>query len=89
MGKANPTAMLLSAASMLDHLSLYDERDAIRRSIYKVLKDGKVRTPDLGGMRNILSIFKQGVSFEIFDGEMKSAVIGTTLWIFRPLVDFW
>ena len=51
LGKANPTAMLLSAASMLDHLSLYDERDAIRRAIFKVLMDGKVRTPDLGGMR--------------------------------------
>jgi len=49
LGKANPTAMLLSAASMLDHLSLNDERDAIRRSIYKVLIDGKVRTEDLGG----------------------------------------
>ena len=46
--------MLLSAASMLDHLSLNDERDAIRRSIYKVLIDGKVRTEDLGGMHNFL-----------------------------------
>ena len=54
LGKANPTAMLLSAASMLDHLSLNDERDAIRRSIYKVLIDGKVRTEDLGGMHNFL-----------------------------------
>ena len=46
--------MLLSAASMFDHLSLNDERDAIRRSIYKVLIDGKVRTEDLGGMHNFL-----------------------------------
>lgn len=46
---ANPTALLLSAVLMLDHL---DERDAasrIRTALNHVLIDGRVRTPDLGG----------------------------------------
>jgi len=46
---ANPTAMLLSTASMLDHLGLHEERDLLRNAINTVLNDGKVRTRDIGG----------------------------------------
>ena len=41
--------MLLSTASMLDHLGLIQERDLVRNAINRVLNDGKVRTRDLGG----------------------------------------
>ena len=69
--------MLLSAASMLDHLSLNDERDAIRRSIYKVLIDGKVRTEDLGGMHNFLlsSLHYHCKLMKIFFGPSESAAV--------------
>jgi isocitrate dehydrogenase (NAD+) len=46
---ANPTALLLSAILMLDHI---DERDAagrIRTALQQVLMDGHQRTRDLGG----------------------------------------
>ena len=46
---ANPTAMLLSTASMLDHLGLHEERYLVRNAINTVLNDGKVRTRDIGG----------------------------------------
>ena len=48
-GLANPTAMLLSTASMLDHLGLINERDLLRSAINRVLTDGKIRTRDIGG----------------------------------------
>ena len=46
---ANPTAMLLSAVQMLDHIGQTDYANQLRKAINKVLKDGKVRTRDLGG----------------------------------------
>ncbi len=46
---ANPTALLLSAAMMLDHLHETDAADRIRRALDVVLRAGTVRTRDLGG----------------------------------------
>ena len=47
---ANPTALLLSALMMLDHLGERDARRADpRRRSARVLADGTVRTRDLGG----------------------------------------
>jgi len=48
-GVANPTAMLLSTTSMLDHLGLHDEKISVRNAVNRVLSEGKVRTRDLGG----------------------------------------
>ena len=48
-GVANPTAMLLSATSMLDHLELHNEKELVRKAVDRVLADRKVRTRDLGG----------------------------------------
>jgi tartrate dehydrogenase/decarboxylase/D-malate dehydrogenase len=48
-GIANPLAAILSAALMLDHLGLAKSAAAVRTAVAKVLKDGTVRTPDLGG----------------------------------------
>ena len=46
---ANPTALLLSALMMLDHIGERDTGARIRAALDKVLLEGKVRTHDLGG----------------------------------------
>lgn len=46
---ANPTALLLASAMMLDYLEFNDAADRIRHSVRAVIGDGKVTTPDLGG----------------------------------------
>ena len=48
-GIANPTACMLSAAMMLDWLKEEKAADMIEEAVLKVLKEGKVRTPDLCG----------------------------------------
>jgi tartrate dehydrogenase/decarboxylase/D-malate dehydrogenase len=48
-GIANPLAAILSAAMMFDHLGLPKGAAAIRRAVARVLKEGRVRPPDLGG----------------------------------------
>jgi isocitrate dehydrogenase (NAD+) len=48
-GVANPTALLLSAVMMLDHLSEPELARRLERGVMKVYADGKVRTTDLGG----------------------------------------
>ncbi len=47
-GIANPAAMVLSAAMMLEHLGYGDEATQVRSAVEAVLEDGP-RTPDLGG----------------------------------------
>ncbi|XP_072353904.1 isocitrate dehydrogenase [NAD] subunit beta, mitochondrial isoform X2 [Scyliorhinus torazame] len=46
---ANPTAMLLSSANMLKHLNLEFHSNLVSEAVKKVIKLGKVRTPDMGG----------------------------------------
>jgi isocitrate dehydrogenase (NAD+) len=46
---ANPTALLLSALMMLDHLGETTAAQSIRRALERVLATGAVRTRDLGG----------------------------------------
>ena len=46
---ANPTALLLSALLMLEHIAEHETADRIRSGLYKVLGEGKVRTHDMGG----------------------------------------
>ncbi|MFC6865456.1 isocitrate/isopropylmalate dehydrogenase family protein [Halomicroarcula sp. GCM10025817] len=47
-GVANPSAMILSAAMLLDHLGYDEEGDRVRAAVETVLESGP-RTPDLGG----------------------------------------
>ena len=47
-GVANPTAAILSAAMLLEHLGYGEEATGVRRSVEAVLADGP-HTPDLGG----------------------------------------
>jgi isocitrate dehydrogenase (NAD+) len=46
---ANPTALLLSALMMLDHIGEREKSATIRQALGQVLIDGRVRTRDLGG----------------------------------------
>jgi isocitrate dehydrogenase (NAD+) len=48
-GLANPTAILLAAGLMLDHVGLHEHAAALRKGIDAVLNGDKVRTGDLGG----------------------------------------
>ncbi len=47
-GVANPSAMILSAAMLLEHLGYDDEAERVRGAVEGVLAEGP-RTPDLGG----------------------------------------
>jgi isocitrate dehydrogenase (NAD+) len=48
-GLANPTAMILSAAMMLEYLGYTDEAIKIKRAVATVFANGVSLTPDLGG----------------------------------------
>ncbi len=48
-GIANPTAMLLSAVMMLQHIQEHHAAERILNAIYRVMGEGKVLTPDLKG----------------------------------------
>jgi len=48
-GIANPVATILSAAMMLEWLGEKEAADRVEAAVLKVLKEGEVRTPDLGG----------------------------------------
>jgi isocitrate dehydrogenase (NAD+) len=46
---ANPTALLLSACMMLQHMGMGADAARIQQAIFRVLRDRKVVTKDLGG----------------------------------------
>ena len=48
-GLANPTALLLAAGLMLDHVEMVDVATKLRNSIDAVLNQDNIRTRDLGG----------------------------------------
>jgi isocitrate dehydrogenase (NAD+) len=48
-GKANPLAVLLAAAMMLEHVGHGDLARRLRLGIDQTLNEDKVRTGDLGG----------------------------------------
>jgi len=48
-GIANPTATILSAVLMLDHLGLAAEAARLEKALARVYRDGKTLTPDQGG----------------------------------------
>ena len=57
-GVANPCALLLAAAQMLDHLAMPEQAERLRKAIVATLdaKDGV--TPDLGGSGNTMGFAK-------------------------------
>ncbi len=46
-GIANPTAMILAGAMMLEHIGEFDAARKIERAVRKVIRDGRIVTPDL------------------------------------------
>lgn len=57
-GVANPCALLLGAAQMLDHLGKPDQANRLRDAIIATLDAKDSLTPDLGGEGNTLSFAK-------------------------------
>jgi isocitrate dehydrogenase (NAD+) len=47
--KANPMALILTAAMMLDHLGELEAAARVRKAVHEVLREGKKLTGDLGG----------------------------------------
>jgi len=54
-GIANPCALLLGAAQMLDHIGLPDKAERLRAAIVATLEARDSLTPDLGGAGNTMS----------------------------------
>lgn len=57
-GVANPCALLLGAAQMLDHLGMVDKAERLRAAIIATLEAKDSLTPDLGGEGNTMSFAK-------------------------------
>jgi isocitrate dehydrogenase (NAD+) len=54
-GKANPCALLLGAAQMLDHLGMPEKATRLREAIVATLEAKDSLTPDLGGNGNTMA----------------------------------
>jgi isocitrate dehydrogenase (NAD+) len=50
MQRANPIALVLSAAMMLDHIGEADAAGWVRTAVREVVSEGRTLTPDLGGV---------------------------------------
>ncbi|MBI5486714.1 MAG: isocitrate/isopropylmalate dehydrogenase family protein [Deltaproteobacteria bacterium] len=55
-GRANPIALMLSAAMMLHHIGERRQAARIRESIESVLAAGRTLTPDLGGTASTMDV---------------------------------
>ena len=58
----NPTAMILSACMMLDHIGENEKAERIRNAIAKVIEEGKVRTYDMLKMHGSPDVINQGAA---------------------------
>lgn len=54
--KVNPIATILSAKMMLDWLGETDKAAAVERAVAEVIREGKVRTYDMGGSNSTLEM---------------------------------
>ncbi|WP_394000541.1 isocitrate dehydrogenase [Luteimonas sp. WGS1318] len=57
-GLANPCALLLAAAQMLDHLAMPEQAERLRKAIVATLEAKDGVTPDLGGSGNTMGFAK-------------------------------
>jgi tartrate dehydrogenase/decarboxylase/D-malate dehydrogenase len=55
-GIANPLAAILSAKLMLDHLGHTKSAARLHAAVSRVLQEGKIRTPDLGGKATTVEV---------------------------------
>ncbi len=67
---ANPTALLLSAAMMLDHLGYLNEATLLRRAINSALANKSVVTPDLKGTGNTATYVAEIKKYILSGGEL-------------------
>ena len=58
----NPTAMILSACMMLDHLGETDKAQNIRTAIAKVIEEGKVMSYDMLKLKGSPEVLNQGAA---------------------------
>lgn len=56
--KANPIALMLSATMMLRHLGLESQANLIAGATYDLVKEGKIRTADIGGNATTTDVTK-------------------------------
>ena len=66
--KVNPMAMLLTVKLMLDYLGEKELAQRLENAIARVIKEGKVRTYDLGGTASTLEV-AQGVARKVSSNE--------------------
>ena len=57
-GKANPAALILSSAMMLEHLGEMDAGRRVREAVVRTIRDDGVRTADLGGKATTMGFAK-------------------------------
>jgi isocitrate dehydrogenase (NAD+) len=60
-GVANPSALMFAACMMLDHVGESKAAGRIRQALEQTLREGKIRTPDLGGNAST-QVFADAVS---------------------------
>ena len=61
--KVNPIAMLLATKLMLDWLGEHDMASRLENAIARVIKEGKVRTYDMGGSNTTLEVAEEVASY--------------------------
>ncbi|AJM76832.1 isocitrate/isopropylmalate dehydrogenase family protein [Rathayibacter toxicus] len=66
-GKANPMAMFLTIAALLDYLKETDKANLIRNAVQAVLRNGKILTYDLGG---------ESSTSQVADAVLEAVTIG-------------
>jgi len=54
--KVNPIAMILAVKLMLQYLSEHDMAERVEKAVSEVIKEGKVRTYDMGGNASTLDV---------------------------------
>ena len=60
---ANPTALILTSALMLDYLGEKDKGKILRKAVFRVIKEGIYVTPDLLGSASTLGMAEEVVKY--------------------------
>ena len=60
---ANPTALILTSALMLDYLGEKDKAEILRKAVFRVIKEGIYVTPDLLGSASTLGMAEEVVKY--------------------------
>jgi isocitrate dehydrogenase (NAD+) len=63
-GVANPSALILAACMMLDHVGQRDTAGRIRQALTDAVHDGSILTPDLGGNASTME-FARGLAHRL------------------------